>query len=259
MPLFTTPEGALWLVNILLTVGLALRLWQLGLYRSYPFFAIFLIFAVLRSAMLFALAPGSKAYGVGWAYSEWALWLLYTLVTMEVYSLVLIKFPGIQTVGRWVLVGALVMGLCFALITLQPELRTRMNARMDMYLLLMMERGVLTGLSVVVLIMSGFLLWFPVSLPRNVVVHSLLFAIYFLSKGFALLLRSLAGHAYLKITSVALLCLGAACLISWITLLRRQDDDLDVKVGHRWNREREEDLIGQLQGINDSLGKLVRH
>jgi phosphatidylserine synthase len=125
-------------------------------------------------------------------------------------------------------------------------------------LVLTIDRGVYFGLTAVILLMSLFLIWFPVPTPRNMVVHSFVFATFFLSKAFVIVVRTIRGDELHHAFSIVLLALGIICLCIWTILLRREEEDPAVTFGRRWNPEEETRLIRQLRAINSSLGRLSR-
>lgn len=257
MPPLASVDGALWLINFLLTPALAIRIIRLDLARKFPFFLAFLLFAILRSLILIPFVGSTSQYSRIWGPTELVVLLLLTLSTLEIYSKVLHGYPGVQSLGRWVTVSGLSVGLIVAFLTagITPDVSGRI---VTLALVLTVDRGVYFGLTAVILLMSLFLLWYPVPTPRNMVVHSFLFALYFLSKAFVILVRTVRGADLHPLFSELQLVFGMSCLCAWMLLLRRDSEDPQVTFGRRWNPTEETRLISQLRSINSSLGRLSR-
>jgi hypothetical protein len=192
-----------------------------------------------------------------WIGTELIVLLLFTLSTLEIYTQVLSRYPGVHSLGRWVTLSGLSLGLVLALATSSMHM-SESGQIVTLGLVLTIDRGVYFGLTAVILLMSLFLIWFPVPTPRNMVVHSFVFALYFLSKAFIILVRTIRGDDLHHAFSMVLLALGIGCLCVWTALLRREEEDPAVTFGRRWNPEEETRLIRQLRAINSSLGRLSR-
>lgn len=250
-------EVLVFAVSMILTVFVVARLLAAGLHKKYPSFFLFLSFSIFR--MVFLYAPWSRwTYAVFWMASEALAWIFYVLVLIELYTLVLSQYPGIQSLGRWIFHGSVGISLLIAAVTLYPE--TSSGKPPDILMLFMIaERGILSALAILTLLIIAFLTWFPVPLPRNVVLHSILFAIYFFSKAAALLVRNVLGHqASHRATTLAFIGVGWLCMLLWALLMTARGEDVEARVGHRWNEDDEDRLLGQLRQINSSLSRSVR-
>ena len=117
-------------------------------------------------------------------------------MVVELYKLVLEKYKGLYTLGRWALYVSLAISVSISAISLLPQIKPTMPQRSRIMLyVLATERGIHTGLAIFIILILCFLSFFPVKLSRNVRVHALVFSIFFLSSTFVLLMRSLFGHA----------------------------------------------------------------
>jgi hypothetical protein len=120
------------------------------------------------------------------------------------------------------------------------------------------ERWVISSLVMLLLGITGFMLWFPVPLKRNIVVHSLVFFLYFVSKALALFFRNTMGPTALDFVNLAVMCTSAACLMIWIFFLNREGERREVKHRIRWDSDSEKRLLHQLDSINASLLRSAR-
>ncbi len=119
------------------------------------------------------------------------------------------------------------------------------------------ERSMDLTVMVVLLLMSVFLLWFPVRTRRNAAVCIAGFVLYSSQRWVGLLLIDLWPD-YTRQFSTAMLCVSLACLIAWVILLRRDGETTTVQTGHGWNPVEAERLRLQLDAINTRLGRSGR-
>jgi hypothetical protein len=229
------------------------------------------MFRVLRAALLigvpwavrlFQRKPNTpfatNAYGWVWMLTEPILWVFWVLVVLELYSLVLQNYKGIASLGRWVLLTGLGVAVAISFLTLQADLSNAKEQVPIIRLFLVVDRGVASSLVIFLLVISCFLAWYPVPLSRNVVVHCIVYAGYFLSLTLVVLLRNLMGNAVTQVVSILGSCVTLVCLVVWIGLLSREGESAKVRLRPRWAEEREEELVGHLAAINSTLLRAAR-
>src|SRR5215472_16941212 len=103
--------------------GAAIRLYYQSLQKRYRLLFTFLSFHVLRSFTLLAIGwwwhdRPRNAYAWTWVRTEPIIWLFYILIVLELYSLVLQKYKGLQTVGRWLFLVALSLAILISGMTI---------------------------------------------------------------------------------------------------------------------------------------------
>jgi hypothetical protein len=247
-----------WAGSILAHLILAVRIWQTGLARVYRVFFCYLGFRVVRSLVLECLPYQRDAYGYFWIATNPVLWFFYILIVLEVYSLVLQKYRGIAKLGRWAVVGGLVVSLVISALTLGTDL---FNGSKQYPLLLysnIVERGVVTSLVLFILFITAFLVWYPVPLARNTVVHCIVYAAYFLSMTMALLVRSLTGIQLVGSLNLAISSTTLACLLVWIFFLNQKGETATISVRQQWASEDESLIMEKLAHINSTLLRIAR-
>ena len=260
-----------WWSTIVGHLLLLLRLRLTGLHRSYRYFSAYLLFRVLRAILLIGVPWGvnslqggpnvpfaTNAYRYVWAVTEPVLWVFWVLVVLELYSLVLQDYKGIASLGRWVLLAGLVVGVGITLLTLQADLSNPAEKYPIVRQFLVIGRGVASSLVIFLLVISCFLAWYPVPLSRNVVVHCIVYAGYFLSMTLAVLLRNLLGSAVTQVVSMLMSCVTLVCLLVWFCLLNREGESAKVRLRPRWAQDQEEDLVEHLAAINSTLLRAAR-
>lgn len=167
---------------------------------------------------------------------------------MELYRVGLRDLPGIATVMRRYIRNVLAIAILISLLLLFFE-QVPVGITNTLYIF---ERAL--GLSVVlfVLLMTAFLVYYPVPLNRNVVAYSIGYAVYFLTKASGLFVRTL-GHNVMRQVNALLMCVLACCLLYWIFSLSKEGERRTVVIGHRWNPREEQELLRKLRAINSHL------
>ena len=258
-------------VEVAAYVVLYLRLRHQGLHRVYRVFAVYLIFRAARSVVLQVLPWAcygllgrpyeqfaNNVYGWAWILTEPLVWVLQVLVVLELYSLVLQNFKGIASMGRWVLLAGLTVALVLASVTLPSELSHSAQNYTMLRGYLVVSRGLDASLVIFLLFITAFLAWFPVPLNRNVVLYSMVYALYFITNALAKLASNLIGASAWNAVNLASNCVDLLCLGVWIVFLTGSGEARKVVVGHAWTALHEEQLLGQLAAINSTLTRSAR-
>src|SRR5215475_6902898 len=89
------------ILSLALSAAVAARLFATGLYKRYPLFFLYFIFRVLNETWPVFIETNSASYAYIWAWTEPFVLLFYLLLVAELYRIVLDKYPGLYTVGRW--------------------------------------------------------------------------------------------------------------------------------------------------------------
>lgn len=231
----------------MLTALLLARLVISGLAKVYLFFALWLGYSVVRSLIVGFVKFSPRQYFHFWISTEVMAWCLTALVVMEIGELSLTQFPGIRTWGRraiWILVS-LSMVSTVLLVMLVPE-----ATRSGFFFVGTIAQ---LGLGLALILVAGFLLWYPVPLSRNVGLHTTLFTAYFFSKGAMFLWMALMASRPQRSISMAVLLLGCCCLVTWIALLRPEGERVPVRQGATWSHAEEVHMITQLQALAGGL------
>jgi hypothetical protein len=118
--------------------------------------------------------------------------------------------------------------------------------------LFIFERPVLSSLIVFVLLICGFLVYYPVPLGRNVIVYLAGYSVYFTMMATMALLQNL-GYFWNRQASSVDMGITLACQLFWLLALSRQGEKKRVVVGHQWKPGDEQRLLAQLEAINSSL------
>jgi hypothetical protein len=232
---------------------MVLKLYRSGLYHRYPIFFAFFIFRIPNTIWPFFLETSSPLYQKVWVLTEPFEFGFYVLMVVELYKLVLEKYKGLYSLGRWALYCSLAISVSISAITLLPRIKPTMPQRSKiMFYVVATERGIQTGLAIFIILILCFLSLFPIRLSRNVRVHALVFSIFFLSTTFVLLMSSLFGMRLLNEVNITLMGVTAASLVAWLTLLRAEKED-SARAPVPIEPEHESRLLAHLDSLNAAL------
>jgi hypothetical protein len=240
-------------VSLLGSMFMVLQLYRTGLYLRYPIFFVYFIFRIPNSIWPFFVGVSSGVYQRVWVLTEPIEMVFYVLMVVELYRLVLEKYKGLYSLGRWALYLSLAISVSVSAITLLPRIKPSMAQRSKiMFYVLATERGIHTALAIFIILILCFLSFFPVKLSRNVRVHALVFSIFFLSSTFVLLMRSLFGLHLADQVNEVVMGITAATVVAWLTLLRPAGEDSrrsPAPVGPEY----ESRLLAHLDSLNAAL------
>ena len=240
-------------VLLLGSVLMVLLLYRTGLYRRYPIFFAFFIFRIPNSIWPLFLEVSSPRYQQVWVLSEPVALGFYVLMVVELYKLVLEKYKGLYSLGRWALYVSLAISVSLSAISLLPRIKPSMPQESKvMFYMLATERGIDTGLVIFIVLILCFLSFFPVKLSRNVRVHALVFSIFFLSHTFVALMRSLFGMRLADQVNTVLLGITASSVVAWLTLLRAAGEQSSPAPAV-YKPEDESRLLMHLDSLNATL------
>jgi hypothetical protein len=179
-------------------------------------------------------------------------WPFYIFVVLELYKLVLERYKGLYTLGRWAMYVAILISITISVagLVLSPPANQIMGR---LKFINLVERGVDTGLVIFILLILLFLSQYHARLSRNVVVHAILYSIYFLSSTLLFLLRGLFGVRSVDVLNVYLAGISATCVFAWFFLLTRKGEEFKPVATSGVGPDHEERLMHQLDSLNKTL------
>jgi hypothetical protein len=267
------PDAALLVsvFQIVTIVGSGLTILKLiytGLFRRYRIFFLYFLFRIpyMTASLVIAHMKGlpggdgirSNLYYYLFLYSDPIFLLAYILVVMELYGLVLERYKGLYTLGRWAMYGATVISGAISILTLLPKLGPTVPepSKKVMYEVYA-ERGIDLALVIFILLIIWFLSKYPVPLSRNVVVHTVIYSIFFLSDALILLWRTLLGYHVGDTANIVGTAIGSACSVAWAVLLTAHGEEVRAQLP-QIRPEAEERILHQLDALNATLLKVSR-
>jgi hypothetical protein len=246
----------LWVVAIAANAVLAVRLYMLGLHKSYPYFFIYLIFQTARSLALVSFRVNSFTFAYIFVYTQPVLWVFYVLVVLELYDKVLDDWVGIKSVGRWALYGSLVIAVVVSCLTLIP-FWGKEDSKL-LFWVTTVERGVLTSVLLFLFLILLFLSRYPLQLKRNIIVHCVVYTIFFLGLSMTLLVRNVRGWEIMPTLNHVVEVISLACYGVWIMFLTKKGEERKVALHKHADPADERRLKEQLISMNEMLLRAAR-
>jgi hypothetical protein len=122
---------------------------------------------------------------------------------------------------------------------------------------MLIERALLLSLVIFLLLLLAFLSRYPITLSRNVLSHSIIYTVFFLSSSVSFLARSLLGWEVARPVNTLFMAISCACVLAWAGFLRARGE-VETRSGIHWGAAEEQRLINQLNSLNATLLRAVR-
>jgi hypothetical protein len=225
-------EQAMWYINMAAAAVLFARLYALGLVRAYPFLFAYLFADAFEQVVASALAPQrghiyTEIYFVG----QTVKIALAIFVVLQLYYLSLAQQPALARFGRRMLGYLFSIAVAFGLVNLLLEFDGTDRRRGALLVeFLRLERSVDLFAFIVLILITGFLLCFPMRVRRNVAVWLGGFLLYSYSRWTGLLLINRFPQLIHEL-SIAMLAVSLACFIGLSRMLKREGEKEIVVTG----------------------------
>jgi hypothetical protein len=241
-------QVALQTCNLLAFVLLLVRIVSIRLTGSYPALVVWTCANIAMSALALAM-PMSKVFYY-WFYivAASAALILYLLAVLELYSKVLTHLAGFASAVRLAIPAIVTISVLISA-SLLPFEGTPVRYIDWFYRI---DHVVIVSLIVFVLIITGFLAWFPIRVPRNSVVYSVGYAAYLVPAGAVLFLAN-SGHRAPRMISTVGMIMSSLSLFFWAVALNAEGEKATVSPGHVLHPQDEDQLIRKLEAINRTL------
>jgi hypothetical protein len=230
--------------------ALLVRLLVSGLARIYRFFFCYVLVDLAQTAAPFFIPFASDVYGYVFLITEGLMICFYVLIVFELYGVVLRHLKGIARLAQRytaVAIGiAVIAALAFRAVLPDPHGLLEVA--------FYFESAVVLTLAVFILLITAFVAYYPIPLARNVVIYSVGYAMYFLSKAALLFLNNAGNSTWMRACSTALLAVSTAIVLFWALFLKRDGERVTTVVGHRWGTmDAQADILKRLNDLNESL------
>ncbi|HML16079.1 MAG TPA: hypothetical protein VK419_03600 [Bryobacteraceae bacterium] len=254
-------ELDVWYLNIAATIALLVRLSGSGLIRRYRWLGIYLLVDLTESLLfLYFLrihTPRAyRSYAETYMAGQGVKMILAVFVLLELYRLALVSQPAIARFGRQSVGYALAVAAAIAAVGLLLDRSAPKDQPLLLYRYYAVERTMDVWALIFLVLITAFMLWFPVKLMRNVAYYLLGFIVYFSARSAGLLVMNLLTGRYTPLVNTAMLGISFCCLMFWAVGLRRENQDRTTVIGHRWDASAMLRLTRQLDAINASLLRL---
>jgi hypothetical protein len=253
MPLVIIPNVPAWQValfgcNLLAFVALFVRIVSIRVAKSCPALALWVAVNCLLSLMPWIVRMDFLFYYWFFICAESVELVLYLFTVLELYGKVLKSFPGLASTARTfiqVVVPASALGGVSLLAFAKHPV-----SRLDWYY--RADGAVISAVVFFVLMITAFMVWFPIRVSRNTCTYSVGYAAYLVPKGAGMFLMNL-GYGGTSLGGVVGMPVSILCLLFWAVALRRDGEKAMVSPGSRFHQRDEARLMTQLEAINRVL------
>ena len=245
--------NVLWVLEMTGKAALIVRLWSLGLDRTYRWFSWFLRYTLAVAIVEFFVRTGSTLYARIWFYSKPVEWTLGLLAVMELYALVMARYPGIATAGRWLVRATLPLAILVSVATLKLDFSNPLEKFPLLRLEMATHRTVVMAMALCVMLLLWFLLRFPIPLGRNVILHCSLYATYLSAEALGVLARNLLGTSASKPAYIGGAIVGIFCLCMWTLRMNRAGESTIAVAVPRRDAASDQALLKKLERLNAVL------
>lgn len=235
-----------------------IRLFSTGLYRRYFVFTCYFLFLAVDGIWPLILPQASDLYAYCWIVTEPALRIFCVFGVLELYRLVLERYKGLYSLGRWVMYGATLISVVISVLLLLPKITPAMQ-QSTRYLgyASSFNRGVDFMLTIFIFLTLLFLSQYPITLSRNLIVHACLYSTYFLSRGSYLLVRRAIWKNSTPTLDLVFSGIVAACTVAWFLLLTPKGEEVKAK-RLRFSAEYEAQVLEKLEALNQVMLKSAK-
>jgi hypothetical protein len=248
-----------WYLNIAATFVLIVRLRLIGLHRIYRAFSWYLLVDLVEQTLLL-LAHTQRQAAYVYMGGQTAAMILLVFVVLELNQFALAAQPamarfGRRMVGTVLAISGIVPALTLFVFPLVGSMAAPGRSPV-LYYFYAFERTMDSAVLFFLILVSAFMIWFPVRIPQNVAVYIGGFVAYFLSRWAYVLMMGLRRDLLAPL-NLATLSITLVCFLAWIALLRPEEQAASTVTGHRWNPVEMDRLSGQLAAINAKLEKFL--
>jgi hypothetical protein len=252
-------QRALSCVLALTTLLLLVRLVVIGMASKCRFLFAFLTILALELVLLMAIPQNRDTYAKVYFVCQFANLLVAYGVVREIFSLALTDRPALAAFGQKVVLLALALAALISAVTLFMDNSVLPGQYKYLHMCFVAERTGNLVLLLLLLMIGFYVTWFPVRLPRNILLYAAGFGVLFLARSIGLLAINLLSPTYAPAISSAMLIAEAACVVAWMWTFRREREDVKTISGHRWNPAEMDRLTQQLDSINTALTRFNHH
>jgi hypothetical protein len=226
------------------------------LHGVYRVFSVFLMVEI--PMLIISLATGPHRafpidYRTWWLVMRIPYWILYVWMVYALLQAVMHEYPGVHKLSakalNWsIAVAAVVGGLTAAhslnLLRSNGDVWARLLASGAA-----LERTASVSCLILLLGVLGFLLWFPIVVPRNLVVFSITYVVFFAANvvSFSFYLTSV------RLVGWSVLIVACLCYSCFLLFLTEAGEQAPARIGHSWKPDDRERLLGQLGAINAAV------
>jgi len=252
------PSAATELILASAASAAVIRLIYLNLAREFPALVTYLAFVAVMNLGYGLLNQASVLYFWSYIALEPLECVFSIFAVRELLTLTFNDYPGIRTVGRWVMYSGVVLalGISFLLTGFSWSHAARGRAHSHLFYFELSQRSIVFTLAFVIVTILLFLSKYPLHLSRNTLVSSAFFSVLFLSEAARLLIDSLAPKLNIHSVDWAGTVFMSVCLFGWAAMLKPESRAAPAQI--RFSSPNEEHLLQQLNSLNQLMTRAAR-
>ena len=249
----------------MLALALIVRLLALGLHSVYRVFCVFLVVEVIGTSLAIVQSAigGLIDYRLTWIVMRIITWVCYLWMVYALTGAILGKLTGILKLSRRFLNAAFLMAIVAALLTARFEYQAVggcvgcSGLERAVGIAFVVERVISTVALLAIIAMLAFMVFFPVRLPRNLVLFTAGYLVYFAAKTGILLARDWTRDR--AVLSIVSMCLMSACFVYWLLTISEAGEAAPLTLRNMLRKGDEMRAVHQLEAMNLALLRAARH
>lgn len=232
-----------------------LRMFWIRLARRYAAFVGFLAVHGTLLVLLSTIRPNTTWHGYVYLFGQAFLWLFYVLVILELYRKVLAMYAAISNLASYVVVISMGVSIAISFATISNDLSRGAHQSGVILRHMAIQRAVTAAMCLHLIVLTWFLSWMLVRLPRNTVYHTVLFFFYFLAEAVGNLYRNLTGMDVTEGVNVGLQICTLLAFAGWLVLMRPVGEDLPSRPKSGGTGVDSSKILRQMEQVNRALSK----
>lgn len=259
-------------IDTLLGTVLIGKLWFTGLYKCYRVFWFFLVFSLFSSYCWLVLWLGAREgafkhvdYQIVWLSTSLPIWILTMFMVYSQMEKILANLPGIAKLSKTVLNVACIIAIGLGIISAFVEYGAWGIWDANRIIMGLTAGGIIVNrvcASIALLVFLSiltFLVWFPVSVSRNLASLTVGLLIYFAGKTTLLVARGAAwSDGAVRLTSTSITVISSLCFAYWIIQITPKGETVPGQLKLPWRNLNKEHLVRQLELLDQSLVHAAR-
>lgn len=182
--------------------------------------------------------------------------MLLCLILLELFDLTFADFPGIRSAGRLSLTIAITAALVIALLTAVPSVIHLHGGNRLLRLYLIVERSVIIVVLLMVAALQFLMVHYRLRLPRNTVLYSATYAVYFSIQALQDFVISELGSRFSATGNVVGTSINVICLLFLAFSLNRAGISVRIEAGPRLSADERMRLRSELESVNDLVARI---
>ncbi len=251
-------ERILFYLNFFAELLLLWRFVHCQLHRTYRSLFWYWVVQAFAAVVLMSVPMLTHRYMYTYYGTQTIVLFMAVFVVQDLYRIALLEYPAVVSLERRIMIGAMAVSAIVALAGIPLDFTILPGHYPAIQRFFTFERIMNFVILMLLLLISGFLLWFPIKVRRNIVVYIFGFVLFHAFRSFGVLLTNLEPQEDTRLISTVLLGLTLLCLLIWIVGIRPEGERATATPGYRRDPEAMQRLNRQLDAINATLARFVR-